>query len=336
MSTASTRIPSLDGLRAISIGMVVVSHLTVGYDRWLDVGNLGVRVFFVISGYLITTLLLAEVAKTRTISLRGFYLRRIARIFPAFYAFLAVMLVLDATGAIALAPSDTIAAFTYTMNYHYDRSWYVGHIWSLSVEEQFYLLWPALLLLAGVRRGLLVAAAFVVLAPLIRVATWYLLPEQRIGIGESFQTIFDAIATGCLLAGVRRWLSGQPRYLAALRSPWFVFVPLLAFGCNYMKGHAITDFLVGETLTNLAIALCIDRWVRWPDDRVGRLLNTRPMIFVGGLSYSLYLWQQVFVEKHRAWAVQKLPLNLVCMVGAALASYYLIEQPVLRLRARLR
>jgi hypothetical protein len=86
--------------------------------------------------------------------------------------------------------------------------------------------------LAGVRRGLVVAAAFVVLAPLIRVATWYLLPEQRIGIGESFQTIFDAIATGCLLAGVRRWLSGQPRYLAALRSPWFVFVPLLAWAAT--------------------------------------------------------------------------------------------------------
>ena len=114
-----------------------------------DFGYLGVKVFFVISGYLITRLLIAEHARTGRISLRGFYVRRVWRIFPAFYAFVGAMLAAWAIGWIALAPGDVVAALTYTMNYHYERSWGLGHIWSLSIEEQFYLVWPFLFLALG-------------------------------------------------------------------------------------------------------------------------------------------------------------------------------------------
>ncbi|MEO7329892.1 MAG: acyltransferase, partial [Minicystis sp.] len=154
---AARRIPSLDGLRAISILVVLFGHMAGTRNfafSFLDrlptseLANFGVRVFFVISGFLITRLLFEEHARSGTVSLRGFYLRRTLRIFPAFYVFVAVVLVLDRLGKITLLPYDALTALTYTMNFHptASRSWQVGHLWSLSVEEQFYLLWPAIVL----------------------------------------------------------------------------------------------------------------------------------------------------------------------------------------------
>src|SRR6185503_4239118 len=149
------RIASLDGLRGISILMVLFGHLT-GTRNFLprefgritgDLGNLGVRVFFIISGYLITSLLFHEIEKRGRVDLKGFYIRRVFRIFPAFYAYLAVIGAAAALGLVHLGRWDAVAAATYTVNYVPDRAWVVGHIWSLSVEEQFYLLWPATLLL---------------------------------------------------------------------------------------------------------------------------------------------------------------------------------------------
>jgi peptidoglycan/LPS O-acetylase OafA/YrhL len=130
------RIPSLDGLRAVSIALVALAHLNgtryfptlPELGQW-QLGNLGVRVFFVISGFLITTLLLEESERTGAVSLFQFYLRRCFRIFPAFYALCAVLFVLDQARIIALRPGDLLAAVTYTVNYHHDRAWYTGHIW---------------------------------------------------------------------------------------------------------------------------------------------------------------------------------------------------------------
>ena len=101
----------------------------------MDFANFGVRVFFVISGFLITMLLLKEEAKTGTISLRNFYIRRVFRIFPAFYAYFAVIAVCSLAGYIVVNHSDLLAAAFYVMNFRFHPSWYLGHLWSLSVEE---------------------------------------------------------------------------------------------------------------------------------------------------------------------------------------------------------
>jgi peptidoglycan/LPS O-acetylase OafA/YrhL len=140
---ASSRIASLDGMRALSISMVLLSHLqgTEGFPlgpRALgaagDIGYLGVRVFFVISGFLITALLVSEHDRKGTISLVDFYVRRSYRILPAFLAFVAAVVIASWLGAIDLRDHDLVHALTYTMNYHYDRAWQLGHIWSLSIE----------------------------------------------------------------------------------------------------------------------------------------------------------------------------------------------------------
>ena len=334
------RIPSLDGLRALSIALVLLAHLmgtqhfaaVPELGRW-QLGNLGVRVFFVISGFLITTLLLEEMDRSGTVSLRQFYLRRLFRIFPAFYAFCAVLFVLHEARIIELGPGDLVAAVTYTMNYHHDRSWYAGHLWSLSVEEQFYLFWPAILVFAGRRGGLRVAMLAVLIAPSLRFAMG-LWPQLRPGIGETFPSVADALATGCVLAGLRPWLTRSPRWQRFFRSR-LVWLAPLAVAAAARNPSAKLDWLVGQTVMNVGIAVIIEKTIRMPEDLLGRVLNARPLVFIGTMSYSLYLWQQLFLNRRGSSMLQSFPLNL-CLVGlVALASYYLVERPFLRLRVRL-
>lgn len=148
-------IPSLDGLRAVSIVLVLASHAGLeprfrhtGLFRFflnhLDVGTLGVTVFFVISGYLITSLLLREISRTGTIHLGSFYFRRAMRIFPAYYVYLAVALLVSLRLGPYIAPAPFVSAFSYYSNYYPYRlshpelnGWRIGQTWSLSLEEQF-------------------------------------------------------------------------------------------------------------------------------------------------------------------------------------------------------
>ena len=339
---AGARLPSLDGLRALSIALVLLSHLlgTRGFPlgaRALgaagDVGYLGVRVFFVISGFLITGLLVAEHTRTGSISLRGFYLRRSLRIVPAFLVFIAAMALASALGAIDLHEHDVAHALTYTTNYHYERSWELGHIWSLSVEEQFYFLWPALLLFLRPRSIVPLSLAMIALAPLLRLAAWFWAPYRDDVIMEAYPCVMDSIAAGCLLAGLRRWLDHQPVYLRFLQSPTFWIVPfiiLLAQLPSPVKFEYVTDI----TVMNVGIAICIDRFVRYPDTLTGRVLNWSPLVWFGTLSYSLYLWQEIFLahREHHTWNVW--PLNLGLALVCAIGSYYLVEKPFLALRHR--
>jgi peptidoglycan/LPS O-acetylase OafA/YrhL len=335
----SKRMPSLDGLRGISIAMVLVSHLdgTRGAPRFLslpeDLGNLGVRTFFVISGFLITTLLLDEKISTGSISLKKFYMRRMFRIFPASYAYIFVMALLSWFGLITLKHNDLLCAITYTVNNHYDRSWWLGHLWSLSVEEQFYLLWPFAMVFLQTKTAIRLAIATVFVAPVIRVLLLLYVPSQRPGIGSIFPTIADAMAVGCLLACLRDHLIESPGYARLLKSRWFVLVPISIFLLNYPLSARL-GALVRISLMNIAIALCIDWAVRNPQGFVGTILNSRVLTWIGVLSYSLYLWQQPFLNRHSSLLINSTPLNVVLALGAAMFSYYLIEKPFLRVKTR--
>jgi peptidoglycan/LPS O-acetylase OafA/YrhL len=163
MSDKEKRIPSLDGLRAISIIFVIFAHTAGGMNlpEWvgrleLSLGPFGVRIFFAISGFLITSLLLYEKNKRGEISLSAFYKRRALRILPVYYFYILTVLVLDRfVGPTSIAPSSFFGAATFTTRLwgdwrHNDfpsSDWPLFHTWSLSVEEQFYLLWPIVLCL---------------------------------------------------------------------------------------------------------------------------------------------------------------------------------------------
>src|SRR5262249_24363883 len=141
--TLAGRMPSLDGVRAIAVALVVISHITGNELASLpilwrfDLGNLGVRIFFVLSGYLITSLLVAELAATNTISLPKFYLRRSLRIFPAFYVMLIVLVVLWRLGLMKLDWASVAISGLYLSDF-FRVAVPLGHTWSLAVEEQFY------------------------------------------------------------------------------------------------------------------------------------------------------------------------------------------------------
>ncbi len=337
------RIPSLDGLRAISIALVLLGHLagTAGFPVSHEavgalgpVAGLGVRVFFVISGYLITTLLLDELQSTGTVSLRNFYLRRLLRIFPANYAFVTALWLASMAGLVVLNRYDVVHAFTYTMNYYAGRSWYVGHLWSLSVEEQFYMIWPALLRKISRQAGTMVCLGVLLLSPVVRLAMIVLFPSQNELLGHSFQTVADTLAAGCLLALLWTWLAGRKRYQAFLRGPLFWLVPAALMGILSLSRSWKFDNLIGQTLLNIGIVVVIERFVRYYADAPGRFLNWQPVKMVGVLSYSLYLWQQPFLHRDNPGPLTSFPVNLLVVGALALASYYCVEKPFLELRKK--
>lgn len=340
MPPLPTRIPSLDGLRAISIALVVFGHMAgtqgfpISYEGadYLRLGSLGVRMFFVISGFLITGLLLRELATSGRIDLARFYVRRSLRIFPAYYAFLAIVFLAGMGGLLQFQPGDFLHALTYTSNYHPARSWNLGHTWSLAVEEQFYLLWPAILVLFGRRHGLWLAAGLVAVAPLIRFSAWTLMPHVH--WGHRFEMVADSIAVGCVLAALDHWLREQRWYQRLLQSPLFVVVPVIVLAiCAFQRRPRLIGLL--SPVANVGIALCIHRSVLRPADHIGRILNSGPLVGIGVLSYSLYLWQQIFLNRSSSSSACEFPLNLALTVAASLLSYYLIERPALRSRERI-
>lgn len=332
---------SLDGLRAVSITMVLLDLLGKPRSRRpldLGVGNyghLGVVIFFVISGFLITSLLMAEYRRKGRVSLKRFYARRALRIFPAAYCYLVCVFLLGLAGISEVSPRDFAWAATYTVNFLPNPSWPIGHLWSLSVEEQFYLLWPAAFAMFAFRGASWVAAAVMLLAPLARAAAWFLFRDTPYGDLPMFPMVADSLAAGCLLAIWRSWLEGQKWYLEVLQPGVSVLLVGLVLTLNRFTGYGAVE-VFGRSVTNVALALLVHRVVYHSWDPIGRFLNSRPIVFVGQLSYSFYLWQQVFLNRHAPSWHNFFPQNLILAILAALASYYLLERPLLALRHRLR
>lgn len=347
MSKTCARIPSLDGLRAVAISMVLLGHLTGTKFFFIQnpdgkishltgtIAQMGVRVFFVISGFLITTLLKDELTSTGKICLTRFYFRRTLRIFPAFYVYVFAVWAAAFAGYISLSPGTLLHAVSYTTNYCSGCSWFLIHSWSLSVEEQFYLIWPILLCLLGWRRAVIGAMVFIISLPVMRLG-FRIFPS----VYPCWQSVTpnwgDAIATGCVLAAIRddlyvlRWC--RSFYLSA----WFLLVPFVVLVGTLLSGYP-TGWtpVVTRIPTNIAIALIIDRSTRVSTDLVGTVLNSRPMRSIGLLSYSLYVWQQPFLNHYSNALVCTFPVNLLLSIAASVVSYFVVEKPCLGLRSTL-
>jgi peptidoglycan/LPS O-acetylase OafA/YrhL len=318
------RIPSLDGLRAISISMVILGHTAnEGYAPafLIPYGPVGVRVFFVISGYLITTILEREHQRTSSISLRNFYIRRAYRIFPAAFFF---MLIVFAVYWHSLRWFEMSAAFLYLANYLPVRPWILAHLWSLSVEEQFYFLWPSVLKKWYSRRVpiLLGAIAF---SPLYTAGLYYTKWYDIVG-GDTLPTVADGLAIGCLISIFRTRWPKTPKSVAALLLAAGIAIPL--YRVTSAAGTLCVLFLLKPILT-AAIGGILIHVVQNPY----WILNFAPVVWLGQISYSLYLWQQPFMHA----ADDPVPASRYGIFGAlaiACGSYYLIERPRLRYRDR--
>jgi peptidoglycan/LPS O-acetylase OafA/YrhL len=366
-SSGFRHLPFMDGLRALSIALVMGVHdlgpISGSIARALN-GWMGVDVFFVISGFLITSLLAQELASTGTLSVRRFWMRRVLRIMPAYYVFLLAMAIL--LGAAAL-PSLAVAGI-YLTDYDSALGWghlgrfrdLLGHTWSLAIEEQFYLLWPALFYVVLTIRsskllynrgiiGITAAIALVVLwrAYLVTVGA----SDDRLYL--AFDTRFDAILIGCLAAVLWAAPGCQAQIRSRLSSawaPWIVLAALLwsAGHLGFPHSRGLSFWVASLPLHNALVALLVLSLLVHPYSRLTTLLSQRVITWIGRLSYSLYLWhvlvfygvsrkvpvtQWLGVSGYSAEVVLEV-LKLGTVVTVASMSYYLIERPFLQLKKR--
>lgn len=337
------RIAAVDGLRGVAIGLVLVGHLVrtatddwSEHSRWLISPlrnpDLGVQVFFVLSGYLITLILLRERATEGSISLRRFYARRVLRIWPAYYVFLAVIVALSVAGAITVTVGDVASAATFMWNYSpvTDSPW-LEHTWTLSVEEQFYLLWPMLLSRVRPQTALRVALAALVVIPVARVLSYV----ADVGSAEYFHLRADQLLLGCALAIIevhhRSVFYRIDRVARPLALPAIALL-VASTTAGEMIGGSWT-VTAAWSVNGLAVAILLLRALD-PRAAASRVMARKPLVFLGAMSFSVYLWQQLFTIEVTAAELRFAPVAIGGSVALGWISFRLVETPFLNLKGR--
>jgi peptidoglycan/LPS O-acetylase OafA/YrhL len=340
--------------------MVLLSHakgtFPVGSSRWLYPlrgffnGEYGVLIFFVLSGYLITSLLIREYDAVGKLDVRAFYCRRMLRIFPAFYLYLLVIVFLNWMHVLHISGTYLTFAGSHLLNYgqaiilffpiHVVGSpdyWFIGQFWSLSMEEQFYWIWPLTLLLLLRTRWFGVLVTVILAMPVIRFSSYYLFPGLRGQLIMMLHTASDGILSGCLLAFC---LARHPQFSRKLLlSPWAVAgLAFYIFGIDPLlvdwmpRGFVV---VLGLTLVTGAITLIIGNVLLQEGDTwYHRLLESKVLVFLGRISYSVYLWQQIFTTPLNTTFLGKWPINLAAAVVTGWLSYRYVELPFIRLKDR--
>ena len=259
-------------------------------------------------------LLLEEIREFGNVSLPLFYARRALRILPAFLLFVGALVVLNHFAVIKLPPGDLLAVLTYTVNFSTRSCWYSGHLWSLSVEEQFYFLWPFAVCFLPRRSWTSIALlaffsniGFGVFHRLFGIRLFGLNPAV---LAFAFPFVCGPIAIGCLLAIWEKPIRQIGRRLLA-HPAGISLIPLILIADTFSIEPIRSAGL------DLLLALFVARCVFHPQDIVGQFLNLGLMRFIGKLSYSLYLWQQLFF--HYSF-LPMFPLNVIGTAGLASAS----------------
>ncbi len=347
------RIRVLDGWRGVSIILVIAGHL-VNYRYWDDspvnlpyrfadtLSVTGVDIFFVISGFIITTLALREGETFGQFSPTAFYIRRVLRIIPPYFLYLLFILCLSVNGKIGQLPSQTLLGAAFACNLpQADCGWFVGHSWSLAYEEQYYLLFPLLFLWLGRSFRRMLGLLLIVLLglPVLRLV---------LGLGPWVFSICHAsfsvsfICIGALMAAYSGRLKqmSENRYaayaivLAAFCLAGLLWLDVISHARPDLRRLVKLRIVLVPTLEPLCIAWLVGSSVyikHWAT----RLLSSVPLQFLGMISYSLYLWQQLFTSSPAAYLdapwLKFAPLMLV----VATLSYYLVERPCIRLGKRI-
>ncbi|CAN5282627.1 hypothetical protein BH11PLA2_BH11PLA2_35160 [soil metagenome] len=341
------RLPGLDGLRAVAVLMVLIHHFVPPSDsgslfsKFVSRAGYGVEIFFVISGFLITHLLLREEFRNGRISLPLFYARRALRILPPLVVFLLTMMIAMQAGLLFIPEVDLIASLLFVRNF-VGTSPETGHLWTLAIEEQYYLLWPAVLVLIRSHRlRVLLTTCFIFLSPLWFELNRYIVHGDYLNMFRTDLRLAP-LAVGSLLA-LLLWAPISHRWLIhrAINNSWFAMMAPgvigLLFLANITHIPIVRSFVV--TLNWIIIALFINCLVHNSQSTLTQLFEFRPLAWVGTLSYSLYLWQQPFApyvpRMTPAW-FRVFPVNLCFALAFAVASYYLLERPLLSMRGRLR
>jgi peptidoglycan/LPS O-acetylase OafA/YrhL len=361
------RIPGLDGLRGLAaVGIVMVHSAGMPgfpanpeFKRLVGfVGGHSVPLFFVLSGYLITRLLLKEEMRNGRISLKNFYARRALRILPAAMVYLGTLAILSPLLGLKVKAQELLASAFWYRNFLYNgwAAWankleggeyFTGHYWSLSVEEHFYFIWPLLLLLVPRKQRI-----GMLLLPLLLLPVWRMYNLKISGIGglNYWRTdlISDYLLMGALMAVLEQRWSLSAAWTRFWASWWLLPVSMLAINSSRLA-YFIGSYFAGMEKTirwtavstevvfgGIGLVLLVGVAVHGRRFWLDAWLNSRPMVWLGAISFSLYLWQQPFCETEMRFIGWSFPLNLLGAFGAAIVSHSLVERPFLRLRHRFR
>ena len=333
----TSHLPSLDGLRGMSIIIVLIAHINSHYGIFIlsqlfGAGIVGVYVFFVISGFLITTLLLKEKHKTGDISLKKFYIRRVLRIFPVAYLFILVIIIFNFFFNLQIPTYAFFAAGLYVVNFFQfiHVPYYFNHYWSLSAEEQFYLFIPPIIKynfdayrwLLFLILALSFVARFVFEHYQNNFAAKFLFDATRNLDGLIIGSFFSILVFTNLIP----W-SFIKKYKVAINIILIFFIFLF----NREGTSFITKLFFNHTAYSFLIGFLVISNIYPSNDIFYKFFNNKWLAQVGILSYSIYIWQQLFTS---SLFLPIFPYNLVLIAIVSVGSYYLYERKFLQLKAK--
>jgi len=337
-------IPALDGLRAVAVALVVASHAAN-----LPAGYIGVDIFFVLSGFLITSLLIAEHRDSGRISLLNFYMRRALRLFPCLWLMIGVVLL--SSWMIHMPERFSSDAFEALFALGYVENWRLirgspgspfQHTWSLAIEEQFYIVWAIALglLLNRSRRVVAVLAVLLIAAGGLCAALWGAGASWlRIYAGSdarAFELLAGAVLGSLYCHGTLQWAS-EAYHRAIACSAVSALIALPAITCLAAPAPEGT-FLLTQLLTVSATAIVLTDVCAGSGSWAALLLSCRPLVYIGSISYGIYLWHDPL--SWLAYEHGAAPLSRILIVAGggvilAAASYRYVEAPALALKRRI-
>jgi peptidoglycan/LPS O-acetylase OafA/YrhL len=344
--------PALDGLRGLAVLGVIAVHVNL-----LEGGGIGVDVFFVLSGFLITSLLLEEWDRTGSVDFRSFYIRRALRLLPALLVVLATVALLVVLAQVTTLRgfgqpelNGIVTSFFYVTNYARALGLDVGalhHTWSLAIEEQFYILWPPLLVFLLRRRLNRLQIAGGLVAVMLVIAAWRALSWKLVGFDWAFHTLdahADGLAAGCVVACVATagLLPAGGAMLRLLQLSAMAGAAFLLLATATLSNLETPLYAGGYTIVVTSSALIVAALMATQGGFAHGVLGGRPLVLLGRISYGVYLWHYLVVAlltpEGAVVPEGAGPVAAVfaISIGVAATSYYLLEQRVLRLKNRFR
>jgi peptidoglycan/LPS O-acetylase OafA/YrhL len=340
MQRETPRKEQLDGLRAFAILPVLYAHFW-NEDTWL--GSAGVFLFFVLSGYLITGILLRS--RTKPSALRNFYLRRALRIAPIYYVTLGLAWLIHLPGfrQTFLWHFFYLSNVLFTLKNSWTSPWYTAHLWTLSVEEQFYLVWPFLILFLPFKAIKPVVWSTIIASIVYQLGAYWFFGVNALGPAILVFSSLDKLGLGALLALEEARL-GFPRFLT--KAGWVAFVIFLGLEALPINHSLAWAFVLRAELLTVIFAALIAAASSGIPGPAGAILNSRIVQYVGRISYGIYLFH-LFLWEVTSVVLARLslpplgpgPRCFIVMsamsIGAAAVSWHFFEQPINRLKERL-
>ncbi|SDQ00381.1 Peptidoglycan/LPS O-acetylase OafA/YrhL, contains acyltransferase and SGNH-hydrolase domains [Mucilaginibacter sp. OK268] len=338
--------PTLNGLRGVAILIVVIGHLTIGtpFGNYFK-GNAGVGIFYVLSGFLITTLLHKENILNGRVSFKNFYIRRALRILPVSYLFLIVLLILNVLLKLSISNVSFLTSFLYLRNlpiHTNNADWYNGHFYTLAVEEQFYLIFPVIIVFCFkhyIKIVCLIIVSIKVLGFLVyNNVGWFfsvkiihnlsLLVVLLFG-NDTISILIGTILSTLLFKGILPTDKVKSGFLFTL----VLFVAAIIFRNSQLIENEFITTLIFDLLIATVIYLCFDE-----STLLSKILKNKVLMQIGTLSYSIYIWQQLFTQ-YQPWGhyfryADSAWFNVPVLFIVSYLSYYLFESRFLKLKKK--